>query len=244
VGSRSFEPDALGWSRAGVFRLTAPGRSTLWLKTQAVGVDRPIADERDRLAWIAGRLPAPEIVAWAEEGGREFLVTSDIPGVPASAPGDARAVACIVGKAIRRIHDMPVAACPFDKGIATALAESRRNIERSWIDEEDIAREHPGRTATDLLAEAERTRPQERDLVFTHGDACIPNFLVDGAHLGGIVDWGNAGAGDPWRDLALATRSLVWNHGPSFEEELLAAYGAASADHERMRWWRLVDELW
>jgi kanamycin kinase len=78
-------------------------------------------------------------------------------------------------------------------------------------------------------------------LVVAHGDACVPNTLVDAdgrwtAH----VDLGQLGLADRWGDLAVASASLGWNFGDGFEDEFFAAYGIAR-DEERIRFYR---ELW
>lgn len=39
-----------------------------------------IRDERARLRWLAGRLPVPALLAYAEEDGKSFLLTSGLPG--------------------------------------------------------------------------------------------------------------------------------------------------------------------
>ena len=52
------------------------------------------------------------------------------------------------------------------------------------------------RVPEELLEELLRTRPAGEDLVFTHGDYCLPNVLIDGQRLGGFIDMGRAGVAD------------------------------------------------
>jgi aminoglycoside phosphotransferase len=47
---------------------------------------------------------------------------------------------------------------------------------------------------------------------------------------------------DRWADLAVATWSLEWNHGPGWDATLLAAYGI-DPDLERAAWYRLLWDL-
>ena len=62
--------------------------------------------------------------------------------------------------------------------------------------------------------------------VVCHGDACVPNTLIDPAgNFVGHVDLGNLGRGDRWADLAVATWSTEWNYGLGWELPLLSAYG-------------------
>ena len=84
--------------------------------------------------------------------------------------------------------------------------------------------------------------PIER-LVVCHGDACVPNTLIDDdGHCTGHVDLGALGVADRWSDLAIATWSVSWNFGPSWEKALLDAYGVAP-DVERTRYYRLLWDL-
>ncbi len=63
-------------------------------------------------------------------------------------------------------------------------------------------------------------------LVVCHGDSCAPNTLLTGdVRWSGHVDLGELGLADRWADLAIATWSSEWNHGPGWERLLLDAYG-------------------
>jgi aminoglycoside phosphotransferase len=60
-----------------------------------------------------------------------------------------------------------------------------------------------------------------------HGDACLPNFLVNRGRLSGMVDVGGAHPGDPMEDLSAALWSLNRNLGscPEIERILLRRLG-------------------
>jgi kanamycin kinase len=57
--------------------------------------------------------------------------------------------------------------------------------------------------------------------------------------VAGHVDLGRTGVADRWADLAVATWSAIWNLGPGWEAELLAAYGV-DPDAERSAYYRLL----
>ena len=67
----------------------------------------------------------------------------------------------------------------------------------------------------DELASIRADLPPE-DVVFTHGDYCLPNVMILKGHLSGYIDWGYAGIGDRYLDKAV--------HG-GVGEDLLAAFG-------------------
>ena len=247
VGPRDRKRVALGKSRADVYRLTARGCAALYLKVQPARAAPSLRGERDRLLWVGARLPVPEVVAWAEDRGTEFLLISEVPGAPASDPVNAAAakrLAVLVGETLRRIHAIPVAGCAFDSRNEWLVAAAQRNVERGAVDSADFDAERRGQTPAEVLVEVRRKRPRSPGAtVFVHGDASMPNLLVADGALGGIVDWGLAGAGDPYRDIALALRSFAWNHGMKWERELVAAYGLDGLDPGRVAFHRMVDEL-
>ncbi len=57
-------------------------------------------------------------------------------------------------------------------------------------------------------------RPEE-DIVFIHGDYCLPNVFLDGDSIG-FIDLDHAGTGDRWADIALCWRSLKDNFNGSY----------------------------
>jgi aminoglycoside phosphotransferase len=71
-----------------------------------------------------------------------------------------------------------------------------------------------------------------------HGDACLPNVMIENGAPTGYVDLGDMGAGDVEIDLAAAVWSLQYNLGPGFGRRFLAAYGRpepTDRDVDRLR---------
>ena len=144
--------------------------------------------------------------------------------------------------------------CPFDRRLAVVVPAARTAVAAGLVDEGDFDAERLGRTAEELLVEAEQLLPgmtqlEAGDLAVVHGDACLPNALVDPETLrfAGWVDLGRLGVADRHWDLALATRStgdeaLNPGFGPDAAAELLRAY-ALPADDGRLAFYRLLDEF-
>lgn len=66
------------------------------------------------------------------------------------------------------------------------------------------------------------------ELVFGHGDYCLPNVLVRGEHLSGIIDWSRGGYADKRFDLATALFTLripETLRNISYLDTFLQAYG-------------------
>eukprot|EP01030_Chromulinospumella_sphaerica_P009462 gene9462-9272_t len=68
----------------------------------------------------------------------------------------------------------------------------------------------------DVFAELLSTLPETYDLAVTHGDAGLPNFMVEASRFTGYIDCGRLGISDIYQDLALAARSIESNLGPAW----------------------------
>lgn len=238
-----------------VVRRSRDGRR--YAKTGSGRVREDVVDERERLAWLADTdLPSAEVLDWTDDGETATLTTRAVPGVamsdlPAvSVPG---AVASL-GRFLQQLHATARESCPFERWLAVTVPIARVRVDEGLVDEDDLDDERGGRSAQALLVDLLDLRPRAEelelaDLVVCHGDACLPNFLVDPASLAvtGMVDVHRLGVADRHLDLALAVRSISDTtlnpaYGPSAAEGLLAAYDRP-ADPWRLDFYRLLDEF-
>ena len=77
------------------------------------------------------------------------------------------------------------------------------------------------------------------DLVFVHGDYCLPNILLKDGRLSGLIDWGFAGIGDRYLDFAAAVGTIRRNLGDEWIEPFFAEYGL-QPDAGRLAYFRRV----
>lgn len=172
--------------------------------------------ERDRLAWISQRHPAPKPIDWGEDDAAQWMVTAGLPGD------------CAVGDTWRARRSEAI------RAIATGL----QRIHAISIDEFPdhwTAQVWVGRRPHQL-----GPPPVVEQPVLVHGDACAPNTLInDAGEWVGNVDFGDLAVGDRWADLAIASLSLDWNFGEGHQGELYDAYGI-EPDVERIRYYRAL----
>ncbi len=98
-------------SRAGTVWRLAGESGTVYVKRAA-----DLAGERDRLAWLRGLLPVPELVGFIHAAGDDWLMTRELVGVPLYDPSvgwSPERVARVFGEILRTIHGTDATGCPF-----------------------------------------------------------------------------------------------------------------------------------
>jgi aminoglycoside phosphotransferase len=107
------------------WRLDRPGRQPRYAKVARTGTYPDLRAEAARTQWArAHRLPVPAVIGICTDGHVDWLVTSGIPGRPATEPtlGDPATVVAALAHGLRRFHQLaPVRRCPFDFRLPTAL---------------------------------------------------------------------------------------------------------------------------
>jgi aminoglycoside phosphotransferase len=238
----------LAWSHAAgaVYKLTSPQGEVHFIKLTNESRAFPLKAEADRLRWASRFAPVPEVLAEGRVGHLEWLVTRGLEGEDATTPElrlrPARLVPALA-RGLRRFHEsLPVADCPFDFRLDTALKRVRERFENGLIKASHLNADHGGLNVEEAVSLLERSRPNSEDLVACHGDFCFPNALLRNWEVVGFLDLGELGVADRWWDLAVATWSSVWNLGPGYEELFLESYGVR-ADPERIAFYRLLYDL-
>ena len=94
------------------------------------------------------------------------------------------------------VHEVPVDECPFNMMLDREIEKAGYNVVNGLVDEVDFDDIRMGRTAGEVFGDLLRKRPTEEDLVFTHGDYCLPNVMI-GARSGRIRRLGQSGSGGP-----------------------------------------------
>ena len=252
LAGRSLEAISLGDSGATVWRCTSEHAPALFLKAAPIAAKLKLEDEAHRLRWMkAHDLPVPGVREHGRIAGIEYLLVEEVPGTPASAqewtllrPQVVRAL----GEGLASLHQTDTSECPFDCRLATQIANARRRIAAGQVREDDFDEIRAGRSTTALFAELVSSVPDSEELVFVHGDYCLPNIILQQAadgevQVAGLIDCGRAGIADRHQDLALALRSITCNIGSEWVQPFFEAYGLTHPNPEKLRFFTLLDEF-
>ena len=237
----------IGESESDTFRLDRSGHAALYLKVAPRIHWKALQWEKKRLAWLHGRLPVPDVVGYETDDRNEYLLITSLPGCNVASltveePNEK--IVHLLATGLRAIHAIPIHDCPFDMTLDQEIERARHNVVNDLVDEADFDGSRLGRSAAELFKELLSTRPADEDLVFTHGDYCLPNVMMDREEVSGFVDWGRAGVADRYKDIALVVQSLERNTGEDLELAFCEAYGLSSPDADKIEYYKLLDEFW
>jgi aminoglycoside phosphotransferase len=115
LGTRQFRSEFAWLSWAGTVWRLAGESGAVYVKRAAT-----LTGERDRIAWLSGRLPVPEVVGFAHAYGDDWLLTREVPGVPLYHPSlgwEPIRVARRFGEILREIHSTDSSGCPFGEAL-------------------------------------------------------------------------------------------------------------------------------
>ena len=235
----------LGESSASVHRLQHADGRISYLKTAPMSVGIELYDEKERLDWLRGKLPVPDVVFSGSDDTNFYLLLSAIPGVDAASLStnmDSSTLVRLLAQGLRIIHRLPIEECPFDKSLVRDIEVAQLNVSRGLVDEANFDEARQGRSAHDLFKELLFRKPIQEDLVFTHGDYSLPNIIIEGNRIAGFVDLGRAGVSDRYKYLALAVRSIR-DHDSDLEPLFFDEYGVFTPEFEKIEFYMLLDEF-
>lgn len=243
VGNEDFETDAVGRSDSAV----------LLFSDMVLKIERTSAlsdNEYEILRWLDGKLTAPRVLAFERANGFSYLLMTRLGGKmafdTAFAPEEASAR---LAQGIRLLRGTDISDCPCKKDLRAVLAEAKKRMDGGALDglrpqAEEFA-DFEG-----LYAWLSSNVPRE-ELVFSHGDYCLPNVFFDSDRIG-FLDLGSAGVMDKDYDVFMCLWSMRYNFvtlGGMTEERFETCKRiffetlGEPENEEKIRFHRLLDEF-
>jgi aminoglycoside phosphotransferase len=245
INGYSWEQITIGCSEAMIFLLKGNSYNH-YLKIQPNHSVESLRQEKDRLEWLEGKLPVPEVLYYEQDEVNEFLLISEVKGMNASEnnyQSDLPLLMKLLATGLKAIHSVNIEDCLFNQTLDIKIEEARHRVDKGLVDKEDFDEVRQGMKAAEIFDELTSKKPKREELVFTHGDYCLPNIIIDKRSVSGFIDWGRAGISDRYQDLALAIRSITGNFGKEWIPLFLEEYGIKDLDESKVFYYQLLDEF-
>ncbi len=209
------------------------------------------------MQWLEGKLPAPKVLAFEMQEDKSYLLMSRVKGDMACAEyylEHPQVLLKALAEALMMLWALDISDCPNLRDLDAELAEAKYRVENDLVDLDNVEPTTFGEGGFEgpahLLQWLEDNRP-ENELVFSHGDFCLPNVFLMNGEVSGFIDLGDAGVGDKWRDIALCYRSLKHNFDgtfggkvyENFNPDMLFEALGIEPDWEKLNYYILLDEL-
>ena len=213
--------------------------------------------EYEMMRWLEGKLPVPHIIAHEKTNKLSFLLMRKCEGEMACSKywlGQPQKLCRCLAEALQAFWSVDTTDCPSNCTLNDKLLQAEYNVANGLVDTENTQPDTYGdcgfKDPEALLYWLKENAPEE-ELVLSHGDFCLPNFLLKDDSLTGVIDLGRAGVADKWCDIALCYRSLKDNYNgrydnikkQGFSKSCLFESLGLKPDWDKIRYYILLDEL-
>ncbi len=234
-------------SQSEVYRYQKLSKPDLFLKISHSTTDAPLINEKNAMNWLLAKLPVPHVVAYCKVQTTEYLLTTSIPGLSSESHAlstEKKPLVQILAEGLRTIHNISIANCPLPVFTAQSLLKTaHQNVTSGHITAQTLAERKDPRTPEQALTEIHALKPDGEDLVFTHGDYCLPNVMIDNNALSGFIDWGSAGIGDRHRDFVSAQYSIRRNLGAEWIDPFFDHYDRKFLNIKTLQFYNAIYNL-
>jgi len=201
--------------------------------------------EQNIMRWLQSKLPVPRIMARCEKGGHEYLLMTKMPGVMACSDeyiNKPEELVKLLAQGIETLQAVKISGCPYIFTVKNKLKLAKKRIENHQVDMSDWEDRTQFQSPEDLFDYLVANQPEE-ELIFSHGDYCLPNIFLRNNQVSGYIDLGRSGIADKWQDIALCFRSLIHNLKSNQYTDLLFECLNLEPDYKKIQYFILLDEL-
>lgn len=250
LGDRPYIIDTIGMSKAQVICFDD---MVLKIEKQSVESNR----ENHMMEWLKDKISVPQILCSEQEKGMSYLLMSRMRGEMSSSTkimANPRQLVKALAEGLKMLWEIDISTCPYSNAIDNKLKHAEELVINKLCNTDDAEPDTYGESGFEnpeqLLQWLKSNKPDE-ELVFSHGDYCLPNIFIENNKIAGFIDLGRSGVADKYQDIALCYRSLVHNYDGSyggrvyedFDERILFDELGIVPDWNKIKYYLLLDEL-
>ncbi len=250
INTKDYKIDDIGMSNSSIYIF-----DDIVLKMEEVWQESE--NEYRVMKWLKDKLPVPEVICREIQDGNSYLLMSKVPDKMLCDEyymKNSELLVDLLVEALKLLWQVDISECPFDAGIDQKLKMAQYNVEHDNVDLDNVEPETFGengfKNPKALLDWLIQNKPEE-ELVFSHGDFCLPNIFAKDDKISGFIDLGRAGLADKYQDIAICYRSLKHNFegkygGEKYEDfnpDILFEKLGITPDCDKVNYYILLDEL-
>ncbi len=250
IGDRTYSIDTIGQSSSQVICFDD---MVLKIEKQSEEAD----NEYRMMGWLFDKLPVPKILCFEKDNNINYLLMSKIEGeilCSTEMLENPEYLVKLLADGLKMLWSIDISSCPYRNAVSDKLRLAEYKIENNLCDIENVEPETYGENGFEsplnLLQWLKENKPTE-ELVFSHGDYCLPNIFVKDEKISGFIDLGRSGVADKYQDIALCYRSLQRNLNGAYGGKVYNTFDATllfneleiEPDFEKINYFNLLDEL-
>lgn len=242
---RSVIKDNIGMSKSFVYKLDTYSNITFYLKYGKNEVKRLI----EVLTFLNGRYNTPIIKNIGVIDGWFYVLMTEVPGKMSCDPFFKKSILLttecvkVLARALKELHSVDINDFYLVSTREDIIKKCEINLSKGLVDKKNIDDELKGYSDLAIVEEISQFNFQD-DLVFTHGDYCAPNVIINNGSFG-FIDLDRACISDRYMDIALMIRSIRFNFiEERYVDLFLEEYGIDELDKEKCDFFLLIDDLY
>ncbi|TFG09548.1 aminoglycoside 3'-phosphotransferase [Candidatus Heimdallarchaeota archaeon] len=240
-----WEDHTFGYSGTKVFKLNN-NQEVRYLKINQPKSEFNLNKEKIILKWLEGKLPVPKVHYFGIKEGTEFLLLSEIPGKnshPFTTEEAKERIIEVLAKTLKQIHEIDKNNCPLKNNPDRLLELAKQKLDDMSFNPDEFDERWQNKTPQQLYEEILKIKPDKYDLVFSHGDYCLPNIIINNNELSGLIDWSWGGINDRYFDFAAVAWSIGYNYGKEWVQLFFDKYGIEKVDWDRIKFYQMLNEF-
>lgn len=192
-----------------------------------------LAREAEMTRYFHAKGLAPEILFYATEGEKDYLLSRRAQGEDATCAlylNEPNRLCDTLGEFLRALHETAFDGCPVPDRTAEYLAQVETNYKTGKGDP-SFLRDYGIFSADEAYAFVKENACGLKHDVLLHGDYCLPNIMIENWRFSAFIDVGNGGVGDRHIDLFWGVWTFWYNlKTAAYTHRFLDAYGRDKVD--------------
>ena len=225
VGNRNLSIDNVGMSNAKVICF-----DDMVLKIENQSEESN--NEHRMMEWLKDKLPVPKILCSEKVDNKNYLLMSKVNGKMLCEKEfleNPNTLVKILAKGLKTLWKVDITNCPYNNFIDNKLRLAEMRVLNNEFNIEDMELETYYGTKFDspshILEWLKDNKPID-ELVFSHGDYCLPNIFSEDGEISGFIDLGRSGIADKYHMCLICERISMIKEGTNkyFVKELETGY--------------------